>query len=146
MRRPHEPMKRILVMVGIATSAVSGFSRTVVVPVASGSSRTAIAQSVAKQAVVETSAGTFVLDLTPESAPNQAAYFIKLANDGAYDGTTFHRVIKYGMVQGGDPLSKDPAKRSQYGTGGLNAVKAEARAPKLTRGSAHVEHRRSVPP
>jgi peptidyl-prolyl cis-trans isomerase B (cyclophilin B) len=39
------------------------------------------------------------------------------------------------MVQGGDPLSKDPAKRSQYGTGGLNAVKAEARAAKMTRGS-----------
>jgi peptidyl-prolyl cis-trans isomerase B (cyclophilin B) len=39
------------------------------------------------------------------------------------------------MVQGGDPLSKDPARRAQYGTGGLNAVKAEARAPKMTRGS-----------
>src|SRR5437762_13690663 len=39
------------------------------------------------------------------------------------------------MVQGGDPLSKDPSKRAQYGTGGLNAVKAEAREPKMTRGS-----------
>jgi peptidyl-prolyl cis-trans isomerase B (cyclophilin B) len=38
-------------------------------------------------------------------------------------------------VQGGDPLSKDPAKRSLYGTGGLNLVKAEARAAKMTRGS-----------
>src|SRR5580765_7279294 len=44
-------------------------------------------------------------------------------------------MVKYGMVQGGDPLSKDPSKRSQYGTGGLNAVNAEARAPKMTRGS-----------
>ena len=121
-------MKRILVIVGIVAAAL-------VVPVVSGFSRTVTAQSAAKQAVVETSAGTFVFDVTPETAPNQAAYFMKLANDGAYDGTTFHRVIKYGMVQGGDPLSKDPAKRSQYGTGGLNAVKAEARAPKLTRGS-----------
>jgi len=112
-------------------SVVSGFSRTVM----SGVSRTVIAQANSKQAVVDTSAGTFVIDLTPESAPNQTAYFTKLAADGGYDGTTFHRVIKYGMVQGGDPLSKDPAKRAQYGTGGLNAVKAEARAPKLTRGS-----------
>ena len=88
-----------------------------------------------KQAVVETSVGTFVLDLAPESAPNQTAHFMKLASDGAYDGTTFHRAVKYGMVQGGDPLTKDPAKRALYGTGGLNAVKAEARAPRMTRGS-----------
>ena len=88
-----------------------------------------------KQAVVETSAGTFILDLTPESAPNQTAYFMKQATDGVYDGTIFHRVVKYGMVQGGDPLTKDPSKRVQYGTGGLNAVKAEARATKMTRGS-----------
>ena len=89
----------------------------------------------AKQAVVETSAGTFVIDLTSEAAPNQTAYFMKLAASGAYDGTTFHRAVKYGMVQGGDPLTKDPAKRALYGTGGQNAVKAEARAPKLTAGS-----------
>jgi peptidyl-prolyl cis-trans isomerase B (cyclophilin B) len=93
------------------------------------------AQGAPKQAVVETSAGVFVIDLAPDAAPNQTAYFTKLASDGAYDGTIFHRVVKYGMVQGGDPLSKDPAKRALYGTGGLNAVKAEARAPKMTRGS-----------
>ena len=81
------------------------------------------------------SAGTFVLDLDPAAAPNQTAYFMKLAAEGAYDGTTFHRAVKYGMVQGGDPLTKDPAKRALYGTGGQNAVKAEARAPKMTRGS-----------
>ena len=93
------------------------------------------AQAPPKQAVVETSAGTFIIDLTPESAPNQTAHFMKLAADGGYDGTTFHRVVKYGMVQGGDPLTRDPSKRALYGTGGLNAVKAEARAPKMTRGS-----------
>src|SRR5206468_12228240 len=93
------------------------------------------AQAPPKQAVVETSAGTFIIDVTPESAPNQTAHFMKLAADGGYDGTTFHRVVKYGMVQGGDPLTRDPARRAQYGTGGLNAVKAEARAPKMTRGS-----------
>jgi cyclophilin family peptidyl-prolyl cis-trans isomerase len=88
-----------------------------------------------RQAVVETSAGAFVIDLTPDAAPKQTAYFIKNAESGAYDGTIFHRVVKYGMVQGGDPLTKDPAKRALYGTGGLNAVKAESRAPKMTRGS-----------
>ncbi len=93
------------------------------------------AQSSAKQAVVETTAGPFVIDLLPEAAPNQTAHFMKLAAEGAYDGTIFHRMFKYGLVQGGDPLTKDPAKRAQYGTGGLNAVKAEARAAKITRGS-----------
>jgi peptidyl-prolyl cis-trans isomerase B (cyclophilin B) len=93
------------------------------------------AQAAPRQAVVETSSGTFVIDLAEGSAPNQAAYFIKQAQAGAYDGTIFHRMVKYGMVQGGDPLTKDPAKRELYGTGGLNAVKAEARAPKMTRGS-----------
>jgi peptidyl-prolyl cis-trans isomerase B (cyclophilin B) len=88
-----------------------------------------------KQAVIETTAGTFVIDLAPEAAPNQTAHFVKLATEGAYAGTIFHRVVKFGMVQGGDPLTRDPAKRALYGTGGLNVVKAEARAPKMTRGS-----------
>jgi peptidyl-prolyl cis-trans isomerase B (cyclophilin B) len=88
-----------------------------------------------KQAVVETSAGTFIIDITPDTAPNQSAYFMKLAAEGAYDGTTFHRMVKNGLVQGGDPLSKDSSKKSAYGTGGLNVIKAEARAAKMTRGS-----------
>jgi cyclophilin family peptidyl-prolyl cis-trans isomerase len=95
---------------------------------------TASAQTV-RQAVVETTAGTFVVDLDPVAAPNQVAYFTRLAQEGSYDGTTFHRMVRMGMVQGGDPLSKDPAKAAAYGTGGLNAVKAEARAAKMTRGS-----------
>jgi peptidyl-prolyl cis-trans isomerase B (cyclophilin B) len=128
---------------GDTVSAASGiFSRltTTVRFVGSGFSRTVsdalLAQSPARQAVVETSAGTFILDLEAEAAPNQVALFIKTAQEGGYDGTTFHRVVRNGMVQGGDPLSRDPAKRSLYGTGGLNLVKAEARAAKLTRGSA----------
>ena len=107
----------------------------VAVGVVSGVSRTVSAQPPPKQAVIETSIGAVVIDLAPDAAPNQTAYFMKVAADGGYDGTTFHRMIKYGMVQGGDPLSKDPAKRAQYGTGGQNAVKAEARAAKVTRGS-----------
>jgi peptidyl-prolyl cis-trans isomerase B (cyclophilin B) len=100
-----------------------------------GQGMPAAAQSAAKQAVVETSAGSFVIDLDPAAAPNQVAYFMKVAAEGGYDGTVFHRAVKYGMVQGGDPLSKDPAKRSAYGTGGLNVIKAEPRAAKMTRGS-----------
>ena len=72
-----------------------------------------------KQAVVNTSAGIFVIDLRPDLAPNHVGYFIKLAREGAYDRTTFHRLVRHGIIQGGDPLSKDPAKAKLYGTGGL---------------------------
>src|SRR5438128_1467440 len=112
-----------------------GSACAIVFVVAFGFSRTLIAQPTPKQAVIETSAGTFVVDLAPDVAPNQTAFFIKQATDGAYAGTIFHRAIKYGMVQGGDPLTKDPSKRELYGTGGLNAVKAEPRAAQMTRGS-----------
>lgn len=78
-----------------------------------------------KQAVVETTLGTFVIQLLPEVAPNHVAHFIKTARDGGYSGTIFHRVIRYGLIQGGDPLSKDPAKAALYGTGGLNELKPE---------------------
>jgi peptidyl-prolyl cis-trans isomerase B (cyclophilin B) len=88
-----------------------------------------------KQAVVQTSAGTIVIALLPETAPNHVGYFMKLAQDGAYNGTTFHRAVLRGIVQGGDPLSKDPAKRAQYGTGGLGMLKAEINAEKHTRGA-----------
>jgi peptidyl-prolyl cis-trans isomerase B (cyclophilin B) len=89
----------------------------------------------ARQAVVETDGGTFIIDLLPDAAPNQVAHFMELAQEGAYEGTIFHRVVRNGMIQGGDPISRDPAKRSLYGTGGLNAVKAEERAAKMTRAS-----------
>lgn len=89
----------------------------------------------AKQAVVETSAGTFIIDLKPEAAPRQTALFMKLAQDGAYVGTTFFRMVRHGLIQGGDPLSIDPAKQKLYGSGGFNMVKAEPRAPKILRGA-----------
>lgn len=88
-----------------------------------------------KQAVVTTTAGTFVIDLRPDLAPNHVGYFIKLAREGTYNGTVFHRVVKYGIVQGGDPLSKDPAKAKLYGTGGLGVLKMEPSAERATRGA-----------
>lgn len=88
-----------------------------------------------KQAVLQTSVGTIVIQLLPEVAPNHVGYFMKLAQDGAYEGTTFHRAVLRGLVQGGDPLSKDPGKRALYGTGGLGVLKSEANAEKHTRGA-----------
>ena len=88
-----------------------------------------------KQAVVETSEGTLVLDLLADAAPNHVAHFITRAREGAYNGTTFHRVIAMGIIQGGDPLSKDPAQRAKYGSGGLNRLRFEPNTEKHTRGA-----------
>jgi peptidyl-prolyl cis-trans isomerase B (cyclophilin B) len=94
-----------------------------------------VEQMTKKQAVVETSMGTFAIDLRPDLAPNHVGYFIKLASEGAYNGTVFHRLIRDGIIQGGDPLSKDPSKASQYGVGGLGVLKAEHSAEHHTRGT-----------
>jgi cyclophilin family peptidyl-prolyl cis-trans isomerase len=87
------------------------------------------------QAVLETTLGTIVLDLLPDAAPDHVAHFIARAKEGAYDGTAFHRVIAMGIIQGGDPLSKDPAQKDKYGTGGLGVVKFEPNDQKHTRGA-----------
>jgi peptidyl-prolyl cis-trans isomerase B (cyclophilin B) len=88
-----------------------------------------------KQAVVETDAGTFVIELRPDLAPNHVGYFIKLAREGAFNKTVFHRVLRLGIIQGGDPLTRDPVKTKLYGTGGLGMLKAEFNAEKHTRGA-----------
>lgn len=88
-----------------------------------------------KQAVIETAQGTIVLDLLAEQAPTHVAHFIKTARDGGYDGTTFHRVIRHGIIQGGDPLTTDLTAVDRYGSGGLNRLKPEVNAEKHTRGA-----------
>jgi peptidyl-prolyl cis-trans isomerase B (cyclophilin B) len=77
-------------------------------------------------AIITTTEGTMVVQFWTDAAPNTIANFKKLANSGFYDGTCFHRVIKGFMIQGGDPLTKDPAKEDMWGTGGPGyQVKAE---------------------
>ena len=95
----------------------------------------AAAQGASRQAVLETAAGTVVLDLLEARAPNHVALFIKTAQEGGYDGTTFFRLVRHGIIQGGDPVTKDPAARAKYGTGGLNKLKPETTDEKMTRGA-----------
>src|SRR5471032_2980950 len=61
-------------------------------------------------AVITTTEGTMVVEFWTDAAPKTIANFKKLANSGFYDGTCFHRVIIGFMIQGGDPLTKDPGK------------------------------------
>ena len=77
-------------------------------------------------AVIKTSAGEMVIEFWPDVAPKTVENFKALANKGFYDGTSFHRIVKGFMVQGGDPLTKDPAMEHRWGTGGPgHQVKAE---------------------
>ena len=55
------------------------------------------------QATMETDKGTIEIELYPEHAPKTVNNFVFLAQDGFYDGISFHRVIPNFMVQGGDP-------------------------------------------
>ncbi|MFZ5625098.1 MAG: peptidylprolyl isomerase [Gemmatimonadota bacterium] len=70
-----------------------------------------------KTATIETSRGTLVAELFDEETPDTVANFEKLANSEFYDGTRFHRVIEDFVIQGGDPLSRDPG-HPRVGTGG----------------------------
>jgi peptidyl-prolyl cis-trans isomerase B (cyclophilin B) len=77
-------------------------------------------------AVIKTNEGDMVVQFWTDAAPNTVENFKKLARQGFYDGTIFHRIVKGFMIQGGDPNSKDPAKENSYGQGGPGYnIKAE---------------------
>ena len=68
--------------------------------------------------VLETLRGNIVIEFFPDVSPNHVDNFLKLSNDGVYDGTYFHRIIPGFMIQGGDPNSADPSfSMSSWGTG-----------------------------
>ena len=68
-------------------------------------------------AVSSTAKGEMVVEFWSDVAPKTVKNFKKLANDSFYDGTCFHRIVKGFMIQGGDPLTKDPSEESRWGTG-----------------------------
>ena len=77
-------------------------------------------------AVIKTNEGEMVVQFWTDAAPDTIQNFKKLARQGFYDGTIFHRIVKGFMIQGGDPNSKDSAKESSYGQGGPGyQIKAE---------------------
>ena len=77
------------------------------------------------QAIIHTNFGDMTIEFWPDVAPNTVANFLKLAREGFYKGTAFHRIIKGFMIQGGCPNSKVDAK-GVPGTGGPGyQIKAE---------------------
>ena len=92
------------------------------------------------EAVVTTSEGSFRIEFTPDKAPKHVEQFLRLAREGFYDGSAFHRMVANGIIQGGDPLLKDPkTPKNRWGTGGLNLLPAEI-GLKHERGSVSTIH------
>ena len=72
------------------------------------------------QAVFDTTAGSFIIEFYPDEAPSHVRKFIDLSKQGFYNGTIFHSMVAHGIVQAGDPETKNPQARAKYGTGGFN--------------------------
>jgi peptidyl-prolyl cis-trans isomerase B (cyclophilin B) len=121
----------VVTIVAVALSAPSAWAAEETKPDAKSDTK-----SDAKEvAVLKTSAGEMVVEFWPEVAPKTVENFKTLARKGFYDGTAFHRVIKDFMIQGGDPLTKDPSKEALWGTGDPGyKLKAEFNDRKHVRG------------
>ncbi len=88
------------------------------------------------EAVITTELGVIRFEFFYDKAPKHVQQFIALARSGFYDGSAFHRVIPRGIIQGGDPLLKNPqTPRSRWGSGGLNQVADEFSDLKHVRGT-----------
>ena len=117
-------MKKILssFLITLALGVVSGCSNTANTDDSSKAEKPKQTQE-AKQvntnevAVIETAYGDMVIEFWPDVAPKTVENFKKLAKKGFYDGTAFHRIVKGFMIQGGDPLTKDPSAEARWGTG-----------------------------
>lgn len=87
------------------------------------------------EAVVTTEFGSFRIEFAPDKAPKHVELFLKNVKSGYYNGSGFHRVFANAVIQGGDPLLKDPkTPKNLWGSGGLNLVVDEFSDLKHERG------------
>lgn len=94
---------------------------------------TATEKIIMKKAIIETKKGNIVLELFDNDAPNTVENFVKLIDQGFYNGLTFHRVIPDFMIQGGCPKGN--------GTGGPGyKIKCEINPRKHTKGTLSMAH------
>ncbi len=105
--------KRFLIVLSIMVMGNLG-----VVNVLESFAQEAGADSNSPHVILKTKFGEMEIVLFPDLAPKHVASFLKLAQEGFYNGTIFHRIIPGFMIQGGDPLTKDPANKMRFGTGG----------------------------
>jgi len=114
-------LKKILIMISLSLLLISLGNQS-------------FAQSDDRLVILHTNLGKIVIEFFPNDAPNHVVNFIKLSENGFYDGTIFHRIIPGFMIQGGDPNTKD-GDQSTWGTGGPGySVNAEFNTIKHNRG------------
>jgi len=90
--------------------------------------------------IFETDEGEITFELFSNDAPNTVNNFIKLVNEGFYNGLAFHRVIPGFMAQGGCPNTKEGAN-GMPGTGGPGySIKCEINSNKHLKGSLSMAH------
>ncbi|HEY9230721.1 MAG TPA: peptidylprolyl isomerase, partial [Blastocatellia bacterium] len=95
-----------------------------------------LAEAARLEAVITTDMGVIRFEFLPDKAPRHVQQFVKWAREGFYDGSAFFRFFARGLVQGGDPNLKEPAKpRNTWGTGALNLLPDEFSDIKHVRGT-----------
>src|SRR5947208_15136969 len=110
---------KLSILAGLLTALVAA-------AVATGSKATSPMNPSSEVAEIKINEGEMVIEFWSDAAPKTVENLKKLARSGFYDGTTFHRIVKGFMIQGGDPNSKDPAKENSFGQGGPGyKIKAE---------------------
>lgn len=76
-----------------------------------------IFNKISEKAIIQTNYGSFTITFN-KNTPDTVKNFTKLAKEGYYNGTRFHRIVTSFMIQGGDPLSKNPDLKNFWGKGG----------------------------
>ena len=90
--------------------------------------------------IFESNEGEITFELFSNDAPNTVDNFIKLVNEGFYNGLTFHRVIPGFMAQGGCPNTRE-GSNGMPGTGGPGySIKCEINSKKHLKGSLSMAH------
>lgn len=122
MRKRIGPITLVAVLAGVA---LSFFAAGPVVAADKAAAEKAEAPR-GPRAIIKTKFGDIEVKFFSDVAPKHVENFIKLAKEGFYNGTIFHRVIPGFMIQGGDPNTKDTLKKDAYGQGGPGyTIKAE---------------------
>ena len=119
MQRSTRPLAALAATLLLALPALPAGAATKKAPPKKKETRVTKPRDYAKTlATFKTSQGDVTIRFFFDKAPGHVKAFVDLAASGFYDGTLFHRVIPEFMIQGGDPLTKDPeVPVVRYGTG-----------------------------